>query len=91
MSAFSCTVVNMSLLQLFLLLMLAQSGFGFMRQNVSYKNCSDKVSEIFSKQQNAEGGYHLTVKEKLSSVAFSKNNHPADEDQMVDYQSKQKQ
>ena len=68
--------------------MLAQSGFGLMKENVSYKNCSDRASDIFSKQQNIEGRYHLTVKEKLSSVVLSKANHLAHEDQMVEYQSK---
>ena len=82
---------------LFLLLMLAQSGFSLMRQNnVSDKKCSARQLEVFSKQQNnimstseAGGGYHLTVKEKLNSVALSKKtSHLTNKDQMVEYQSK---
>lgn len=63
-------------LQLPLLLILAaQLGVCFTRENVS--KCSDKELEAFSKQQlnlnstssGSSDGYHLTVKEKLISIA----------------------
>ena len=68
-----------------------------MRQNVSTKKCSNGELELFSKQylssNDTQGGYHLTVKEKLSSIASStiiidNNNYLIDEDQMIEYQSK---
>lgn len=84
---------EMSLLQLFLSLMLAESGISLMTQNVSDKQCNDRQMELFSRQQylsssDSEGGYHLNVKEKLSSVASSKASSSTDGNQMMEYQSK---
>ncbi len=84
----------MSLLQLLLLLMLlAQSGFCLTRQVVGDNKCNDRQTELFAKQQylsssDTKDGYHLIVKEKLSSVTSSKDSHLTDEAQMVEYQSK---
>ena len=74
------------------LLLLAQFGLCFIRQNVN--ECSDSGKlEFFSEQQNlsssnAEHRYHLTVKEQFSSFAPTEDSHRTDEDQMVEYQSK---
>ena len=85
---------NMPLLQPFLLLLLAQSGFCLMRRNVmiSNKKCSEKHYdlEIFTNKSNGDL-YHLIVTEKLISVevlALSGEYHLTDKDQMVEYQSK---
>ena len=81
---------NMPLLQPFLLLLLAQSGFCLMKQSVSYKKCSEKHLEIFTNKSNGDL-YHLIVKEKLTSVevlALSGEYHLTDKDQTVEYQSK---
>ena len=66
-----------------------------MRQIVSDNKCTDKQLELFAKQQylsssDAEGGYHLTIKERLSSIASLplEDNHLTDDVQMVEYQSK---
>ena len=81
----------MQLLQLLLLLLLAHDHFGFCltRQNVSDEKCSDRLLKFFSKQQNlshsAEKRYHLTVKEKLTSL---ESNHVTNENQMVEYKGK---
>ena len=80
---------NMPLLQPFLLLLLAQSGFCLMRQNISNKKCSEKHLEIFTNKSNGDL-YHLIVKEKLTSVEVLAlgEYHLTDKDQMVEYQSK---
>jgi hypothetical protein len=82
----------MSLQQLLVLLLLAQSGLCLMTQNHS-ERCSEGQLEHFLKQQylssnDSGGGYRLIVKEnlKLSSAATSKDSYSIDSDQMVQYQ-----
>jgi hypothetical protein len=83
----------MSLQQLLVLLLLAQSGFCLMTQNRSETECSEGQLEHFLKQQylsssDSGGGYRLIVKEslKLSSAITSKDSYITDNDQMVQYQ-----
>ena len=81
----------MSLQQLLLLLMLAQSGYCLMIQRDSSK-CSNGQAELFSKQQyftsgDSGGGYQLIVKEILKhNIVTSKDSYFTDKDQMVEYQ-----
>ena len=82
----------MSLQQLFLFSLLAQSVFCFITQNDS-ERCSEGQLEHFSKQQylsssDSGGGYLLIVKEnlKLHSAATKDNNYYNDKDQVVQYQ-----
>ena len=79
----------MPLLQPFLLLvlLLAQPDFCFTRQNVSNKKCSER--EIFTNLSRSDS-YYLIVKEKSTSVAALSGEYYflADEDKMVEYQSK---
>ena len=82
----------MSLQQLLIFLLLAQSVFCLITQNDS-ERCSEEQLEHFSKQQylsssDSGGGYHLIVKEYLkfhSAAATSKERYFTDKDQMVQY------
>jgi hypothetical protein len=83
----------MSLQQLLVLLLLAQSGLCLMTQNHYSERCSEGQLELFLKQQylsssDSGGGYHLIVKENLnlSSAVTSKESYFIDKHQMVQYQ-----
>jgi hypothetical protein len=85
---------NMPLLQPFLLLLFAQSGFCLTRQkfNISNKECNEKHLEIFTKlNMSSSDSYYLIVKEKLTSIAALSDleeYYLTDNDRMVEYQSK---
>ena len=82
---------KMSLQQLFLFLLLAQSVFCRMTQNHN-EGCSEGQLEHFLKQQylsstDGGGGYRLIVKENLKlRSAATKDSYFIDKDQMVQYQ-----
>lgn len=81
-------IVNMPLLQPFLLLLLlAQSGFCLTRQNANNRQCSERHLQIFSNLSRSDS-YNLVVKEKFTSAAaFSKDYYLTDKAKMVEYQS----
>ena len=85
----SIALENMSLQQL-LILLLAESVFCLITQNLDSEKCSEEQLEHFLKQQylsssDSGGGYHLIVKENLkhSSAVTSKESYFIDKDKMV--------
>ena len=83
----------MSLQQLLIFILLAESVFCLITQNDS-ERCSEEQLEHFLKQQylsssDSGGGYHLIIKENLkfySAAATSRERYFIDKDQMVQYE-----